>query len=237
MPSSGEAAPAREYLRALTTAIAAAPTDEQTGSYAFVHVKMWATDDTLRPGGTSTTDIVVYEERRWRAADGSGRVTRTRPPGERNGPPPGTENYGPGGLSGAVAEPVSTDPPILAGQLNGIQPFLMGPQAPVRAVADMYAWHYPDRDLRAALLRVLCDTDGLLWRGNTVDRAGRPGVAISVDSDNGGTRDIAVLDEHTGRLLAHETIRLRNPAGLTGPTPSLVSYVLYLEAGRRPAPA
>src|SRR6266545_1367686 len=48
-PSGKAAAPAREYLRAMTTAIAAAPTDTQTGSYAFVYVKMWAADDTLRP--------------------------------------------------------------------------------------------------------------------------------------------------------------------------------------------
>src|SRR6266545_4474898 len=50
------------------------------------------------PRGASTTAIVVYEERRWRATDGSGRVTRTRPPGERSGPRPGTENYGPDGM-------------------------------------------------------------------------------------------------------------------------------------------
>ncbi len=236
-PSGKAAAPAREYLRAMTTAIAAAPTDTQTGSYAFVYVKMWAADDTLRPPwrqhhrhrGVRGTPLAGHRRLRPRHPDPPARRAQRSTARNRE---LRTRRLGRRDSRTAVDRPA-----LLAGQLNGIQPFLMGPQAAIRAVADVYAWHHPDRDLRAALLRVLCDTDGLLWQGNTVDRAGRSGVAISVDSDNGGTRDIAVFDEHTGRLLAHQTTRLRNPAGLSGPTPSLVRYVLYLETGRRPASA
>jgi hypothetical protein len=50
-------------------------------------------------------------------------------------------------------------------------------------------------------------------------------------------RNIAVFDEHTGQSRAHETIILGNLAGLSGPAPRLVSYLLHLETGRRPAPA
>ena len=191
-------------------------------------------------GGGSSTRLVEVEERRWRAADGSGRVTVIRPPGQRHGPPAGSIAYGPGGLAGVVPEPMTVEAPIRATRLEAIR--RTGPQAVFRAVADVYAWHHPDSRARATLLRLLCNADGLdgpgavTGRGPVTDRAGRAGLAVSVDSDHGATRDTVIVDPGTGLLLAHETVRMRNPAGLAVATPTLVSYTLYLDRGRRAQP-
>jgi hypothetical protein len=80
---------------------------------------------------------------------------------------------------------------------------------------------------------MLSDLDGLIWQGPVTDRAGRLGVAVTMDSDHGGTRDTLIFDPYTGRLLAYDLTYLRNPPGYHGPTPRSVSYTLYLDHGRR----
>jgi len=55
------------------------PADAPAGRYTFIRVRRWAADDTLQPAGGDGTQVVEVEGRRWRAADGSGRVTPARP--------------------------------------------------------------------------------------------------------------------------------------------------------------
>lgn len=237
-PPSGDTAPAKvEHstssipagppLRALQQVVVGSPADPAPcGRYAFIRLRQWAADTVIGVDGLGTTETVLFELARWRAGDGSGRVTTTRIPA-RSTPESHSDDFPAGGLRPGVSGPLSSDPQHLARQMSANQPPIGG-QAVVRAVADIYGWYLPDRDQRAAIVAVLAGMN-LQWRGRTIDRAGRPGLAVSVDSDDGTSRDVLVFDPVTGRLLAYELVLLRNPGGLRGVFPAVQTYDLYLE--------
>jgi hypothetical protein len=132
---------------------------------------------------------------------------------------------------GEIDEPLTrlpTDPGLLWAQFNRIQPEENGPQSALRAWSDLNAWFSPNRAQRIAALTVFSDTDALTWHGATHDRAGRPGIALSVTSDNGGTRDLLILDPRTGELLAYELTALRDPGALGITQPTVLDYHLFL---------
>ena len=101
-------------------------------------------------------------------------------------------------------------------------------------IAAFAQFHHFDPRQRAAALYALADVEGIRWRGETTDRAGRPGVAISVDSASGpggSVRDVLVYDL-AGELLSHEQITLQPPAGFALPRYTVTAYTLYLESVR-----
>jgi hypothetical protein len=146
---------------------------------------------------------------------------------------PDADIYGAGELAAVVADPVPTDVNALEKALYAHQPRVNGPKSAVRAVADLYRTTEVDWGVRVAALRFLARTDGVLLRGTVTDRLGRQGLAVSVDSDNGGTRDLLVFDQRTGLLLAYESMFLRRPERLPVRVPAVFAYVLYLDQDRR----
>jgi hypothetical protein len=224
--------PARPHLRALIEHVNAGSDEPPAcGRYAYLHVRQWAADTTIGPDGLGTTQTIEFDYRRWRADDGSGRVITMRDEPTAD-PAATTEDFGAGGLPGALSAPVNTDPGLLSSQIDHIQPWENGDQAGIRGTADIYGWHTLDRDQRATILAVLRDSE-LIWRGNAVDRVGRAGVAVSFDSDNGVSRDLLILDPATGEPLAYELVALRNPGKLTGPFPAVQDYRLFLDHHRQ----
>lgn len=231
---------AREFLRALADRVTAGPADAPAcGQYTFVHLWAWAADTTVGGDGTGRSDTVLFEYFRWRAADGSGRERTLRYPTAK--PDPKTtptitiQNQPAGSLPGAIDAALSPDPAILASQFNDIQPRAMGDQALLRATADVYGWQHPTRQVRVAILTILRDS-AVRWRGTSTDRAGRRGVAVSVDSNRGTTRDVLIIDPGTGRPLAYEQVTLANPGRLAGPFPHVQDYQLYLDNNLTPLP-
>jgi hypothetical protein len=101
----------------------------------------------------------------------------------------------------------------------------------LRSVIDLYKEHALDPAQRAAAIRVLADTSGLVYRGLVLDRKGRPGIAVSVDSDGGNLREVAVFDEATGQLLSYEQVTLLKEPGPGVRPPAVIAFVLYLAAG------
>jgi hypothetical protein len=224
--------PAREPLGALAASSVANGCDATTGTYAHIRIRQWAAD-TASTGGRTRTATVLYEEQRWRADDGSGRVISTRHPA--TGDPTHDQTHPAGGLAAVVAGPLATDPGLLAGQINDIHPIaVIGAPAALRALADINGWHTPDPAVRAAAITVLGDTDGLLYHGTVTDRAGRPGIAVSATSPDSATRDLIILDPRTGDLLASELTLLRDPGRLGITEPTVADYVLYLARSRTP---
>ncbi|MFK3981849.1 CU044_5270 family protein [Micromonospora sp. NPDC050397] len=240
----GEAEPAGPWLRELALRIARLDEPAGSGRYLYLHVQSWSAQTTATDPKTAN-EVVARDERLWWAADRSGREEITALPpqpadtalaGWLDGPPAEAPerwetDYRPGELAVVVESP-ATDPALLAAQLSAHEPFSNGPQAVTRAVASMYRYHEMTPALRAAVLRVLGDTDGLVYRGQVVDRAGRTGVAVSVDSAAGATRDLAVLDPETGVLLSYEQVALISPPRSAVRAPAVISYVLYLAHGR-----
>ncbi|MFI6762535.1 CU044_5270 family protein [Micromonospora sp. NPDC050417] len=236
----GEASPAGPWLRELAERTALLDEPPGVGRYTYLHVQSWSLETTATDPEVANA-VVARDERLWWAADRSGREEITvLPPqprdGERanwlDGPPADSPerrhiDYLPGELAVVVETPV-TDPAGLAEQLSAHEPFSNGPQAVTRAVASMYRYHEMPPALRAAVLHVLSDTKGLVYRGRVVDRAGRSGVAVSVDSAAGATRDLAVLDPETGALLSYEQLALISPPRSAVRAPAVISYVLYL---------
>ncbi|BCB88348.1 hypothetical protein Psuf_056610 [Phytohabitans suffuscus] len=184
------------------------------------------------------------DERLWWAADRSGRAETTalsKPPPVPVRAAPGASaadaiitTYEPGKVPVVVDAP-SAQAPLLAFQLADRHPLTEGPRGMLRAVADLYQSHHLDPAQRAAALQVLADTDGIDYRGTVVDRSGRSGVAVSVDSDGGATRDVAVFDPGAGQLLSYERVELVGAATSPSRSPALVAYVLYLDSGRTEA--
>lgn len=228
VPYTASAPPARQRLLKVAATVAAAP--QGAGRYTYVHTRTWSRDTTA---GVPQPAMVCRDERLWWAADGSGRQIITELPGMCAAPMESAvvSDYGPGELKIVVPSP-SADPPILASQLADHEDFSTGPQAVLRAVCELYRYHALDTVHRVAALQVLASTPGLAYRGTVVDAAGRTGIAITVDSDAGGTRDVAVLDPATGLLLAYERVFLRSPARAGLDTPAVSDSVLFLTAER-----
>ncbi|MFY1623639.1 CU044_5270 family protein [Micromonospora sp. WMMD723] len=222
--------------------------EQRAGRFSFVQVGQWSLNlSSSRRDGTSVA-VVPQVVSTWRAADGSGKViTVSLDPSEVGAQPTARtlvaaaehksgeiDVYSAGQLASVVTEPVPHDVNALAAALYAHQPRENGPQSAVRAVADLYRTTTVDRQVRIAVLQFLASTDGVLLRGQVTDRLGRQGMAVSVDSSNGSTRDLLVFDQDSGWLLAYESIFLKRPSRLPVKVPAVFSYVLFLEQERRP---
>jgi len=213
--------PARPQLRALAKAVTTSACDRAEGAYAYVQIRQWVISN------TATTGTALLQYQHWLAADGSGRSTSstTREPADEN--PPTDETFPPG-ASPVDPAPLNNDPAILAARLDSINPFALGPQSPLHVLAELNQWQTPGRHVQAAAVAVLRDTHGLTYHGVVTDRAGRPGIAIAASSHNGATRDLIILDPHTGELLAYEHTAMRDPGALGNTRPTVLTYTLYI---------
>lgn len=244
---AGTAPPARDGLLQLAAAVESAPAGTRpAGRYSFVQVGQWSLD---LSSGEGRTEVAVVPQviSTWRAIDGSGKVATVTLNSADVGEQPDVQGliaaaasgktevnaYAPGQLAAVVAEPVPTDVDALKRALYAHQPRVNGPESALRAVADLYRTTEVDQSVRVAALRFLARTDGVLLRGTVTDRLGRPGLAVSVDSEDDGTRDLLVFDRRTGLLLAHESMFLRRPERLPVKVPAVFAYVLYLDQDRR----
>jgi hypothetical protein len=236
--TAGDPPTARSHLAALAKVAGLAAAAPGSGAYTYVHVQTWTA------GRSRGARPIARDERLWWAADRSGRAETTalsQPPPVPEPAAPGASTsdttittYEPGKVSVVVDSP-SAQAPLLAFQLADRHPLKEGPRGVLRAVADLYRTHHLDPAQRAAALQVLADTDGIDYRGTVVDRSGRSGVAVSVDSDGGTTRDVAIFDPGAGRLLSYERVALVGAATSPSRSPALVAYVLYLSSGRTEA--
>ena len=127
---------------------------------------------------------------------------------------------------------LSTDDRILARQLELAHPPENGPAERLVAVEDAYAQMPLPPAVRAAVLRYLASTPGLTLTGAVTDRAGREGVAVSVESDHSGlpTRYTMIFSPDDGRLLASEDTLTTTAGQLDVPVPSVLSYSVTLAA-------
>ncbi|MFG3716158.1 CU044_5270 family protein [Micromonospora sp. NPDC047730] len=245
---AGDAPAARDALLHLAAAVQAGPAaGERAGRFSFVRVGQWSLDIASGKGSTEV-GVVPQVISTWRAPDGSGKVATVTIDRLDVGQRPNAEavldaaargaaevnTYAAGELAAVVADPVPDDVDALERALYAHQPRVNGPKSAVRAVADLYRTTAVDRKVRVAALRFLARTDGVLLRGAVTDRLGRQGIAVSVDSDNGGARDLLIFDQETGLLLAYESMLLRRPERLPVQVPAVFSYVLYLDQDRRP---
>ena len=198
------------------------------GRYHFLNIKSWSLWTRVDSAGEGHSRVVPSTAQSWIADDGSGRVvqvqdghhqTRTLGPGEW------ARMYDVAGLS--------TDPAVLAGQLAVGHPTANGVAERLVAVTDLWKQQAPPPAPQAAMLRVLATQPGLVNRGTVTDRAGRTGVAVSIDSSYTGlpTRYTLILDPTTGMLLDYEEMLTTTAGKLNVPIPSVVSYTVWINYG------
>lgn len=222
-------ADAPTMLRTLAAQVRQLPRDDGHGRYANVTVREWSLW-TRVDGRQVTSEVVPLERRSWIADDGSGRLSTTvlRPGAS---PRTTTEVYGPGGLSMMwPAGSLSGDPRTLAEQLGRGHPAGNGPAERLVAIEDAYQAMPLGPSVRAALLRYLADTPGLLLTGQVSDRVGRPGLAVSIDSDYSGlpTRYTLIVDTTTGALIDSEETLTSSAGKLNVTIPAVISYTVFL---------
>lgn len=152
---------------------------------------------------------------RWVADDGSTRVKTTRngetdvvSHGPTRNPPPATR--------------LSANPALLQHQLLGYPDIGQdNPGIPnrvertERAVDALRDYGNVPPALQAALWRVLADQH-LVNRGEIVDRAGRHGIAFTLDTAYSGlpTRYVLIIDPQTGRLLSFKGVLTKSAGKL-----------------------
>ncbi|MDG4803720.1 hypothetical protein [Micromonospora sp. WMMD980] len=194
------------------------------GRFAFVRLRQWAADTRIQ-GGHGTRRIVVFEQRHWRADDGSGRETSLRYPPD---PHPTTDDtYPPGTLDGPIG-PIAGTPAALTAQITSISPPFLGTPAVLDAIASLTRWRTPDRDARTAILTLLRHTPRLTYHPAVRDRAGRVGVGISATSDHGALRGLLILHPATGEILAYERAHFPPSQGDRRPTGQVEDYLLFI---------
>jgi hypothetical protein len=238
------ATPARDWLVSLARSLPAesVPAQADAGPTTFAHYQRWSMD-TINPASELVAQDVQVS---WRADRSGDELVATLPPqtpGRSTAEfldrlPPGTQQqsikYAPGEFSDLIGTP-SASPPELKAQLEQQEPSANGPQATVRALADVAAIHHLGVSQRIAALLVLADVPGLASRGVTRDRAGRPCTALSVDSGNtesGLVRDVLLIDA-AGTILGHEIIALTPPPRSRIPKETVIEYTLSLRTERR----
>ncbi|GAB3866054.1 hypothetical protein ACFPIJ_13405 [Dactylosporangium cerinum] len=116
-----------------------------------------------------------------------------------------TEEREPGSSRDGITPPLGTDPAILASQIDKVQPWETGPFSGLQAIADTATTNYLTCPVRTATLDVIA-TMGGQDSGPATDRAGRPGIAIAVDSSDHAVRDTST--EVSARRTLPEPARL-----------------------------
>jgi hypothetical protein len=215
---NGTNRPAGPDLRLMAQAAAGRP-DGPAGPVTYTRLATWSLDVTATPATGAARD-----EQLWWTADRAGRIVVTD-----SGASPATTTFGRGELAVVVEQP-STDPALLAAQLDEHEPFSDGPQAALRAVRDLYRYHALTGAGRSAALRVLAETPDMMFRGSVTLENGKTGVVISADSERGAVRDLAVFDPTDGRLLAYQQVSTRGTGGVAS-APRVTYQMLVLANG------
>ena len=222
---------ARTLLEQIAARTAALPADTGTGRYAHLVTDGWSLWTTV-DGKRVTSEVVPQSGESWTAEDGSGRVVETtEEPGER--PRREDTRYGPGEqYADPALRSLSADDDELRRQLEVGHPVANGPAERLVAVEDTVRAVPLQPAVRAALLRYLAATRGLSVTGAVTDRAGREGIAFSLDSDYSGlpTRYTVVVDPGDGRVLASEDTLTTTAGQLDVPIPSVIGYEVHLSA-------
>jgi hypothetical protein len=218
----------RQELLSLAAAAAHQPASAITHPrYAYTKTMGWYLG-TRVDGQATTSTIIPSTTQRWVAPDGRAHVHRVtrRPDGSRS-----VDDFTAAG-KGPVPVRLSTNEAVLARQLAVGHPFSDGPVEKFVALTDLAALQPIPPCAESAILRFLARIPGLINQGSVIDRAGRHGIAVALDSNYSGllTRYSWIFDRHTGALLGTEEM-LIDPGKLHVRSGSIIAYTTFLTSG------
>jgi hypothetical protein len=222
----------RELLLQLAAGAAREPV--RTGpdeAYAYVRTAGWYLVTQVR-GNQANSKVVASVTESWIAANGFDRRITRRVPGDGThvnvtaiGPQTGQDAG-----SGPRRLRLSTVPAVIAHQLDIGHPRSIGPVERFVSLTDLARSQPIPPRAQSAILRVLARSPGLIDSGKVTDRAGRPGVAVSLDSAYSGlpARYTLIFNPDTGSLLGEEETLLGNPGRLNVRPKSVIAYTAFL---------
>lgn len=218
--------PAGEHLRDLAVRITEAPYERKPGAYAYLYSKSWGGTGQTSPEGQRMA--YVEETELWLGGDGSPRQRDTVvgiefPDQESRRYWESVPNADQLLSPGQHVSDIPADLPLaVPTDRAGLAEWLRGPGGvDDKRVVAAYQQQLLPWQTRAAILEILADQPGYVWRGEVTDRLGRPGVAISQDDSGHALRSVLVFDSRTGELLASELV------DLSGETPELRVYSVH----------
>jgi hypothetical protein len=239
--------PAQQVLEEIAGRVEKLP-DDRPSPWKTEHFTWDSWSLSTRVDGVQVTSAIIPEHREtWEKPDGSTRwKTRTLAPvfqeetqretWEETGAVGRTPEESTGS-SRPTSEWSTTEPPSTA---DGMKKWLANGRATLdpgllyEVVPERVQEHVFSPDQRAALLRVLAETEGVTYEGTVKDRAGRTGAAFSLSDQSGGlpSKRTLIFDPQTGTLLANEEQILDDPGALNVKPNSVTGYMTFLTAER-----
>ncbi|MER6443116.1 hypothetical protein ABT275_43515 [Streptomyces sp. NPDC001185] len=192
-----------------------------------------------RIGGRQITSAVVPEHRdSWKRADGSvtWSVKEEKPKFQNSGQKKLWDQQW-----AAIDEPTTRtgkggssygNPPAPAGMKHWLEEGSPGDTAGFisESLVQKLMTNHLTPEQRAASLRVLETKKDLKFSGTAKDRAGREGLAFTVESDSSGlpSKHTLVINPDDGKVLAYEELLTGDPGALKVKTPAVINYVTFL---------
>jgi hypothetical protein len=220
------------------------------GHYRYHRSASWYLHTTVHDADTASSVVVPAVTESWVAPDGSGLVREAQGDpvdARRPGPDadhravdelpdgdPETTMFEPGDLYYPPTSSLPRDPDALRRVLVAHD----DGEVPDHAVLfvslqELVAQQRLGPDLLAAFYRMLAAETSLRSFGRVTDRAGRDGIAVGFDSDDGGlpTRYLLIADPETGTPLGSEEILTTDAGKLAVDVPAVIGYAVYLAGG------
>jgi hypothetical protein len=216
-----------EVLLVLAAQAARRPADGRGpgAPYAYVRRRSWSVS--TQPAGKLASVVHPTVTESWLRTDGTGRVLSATSTGARSR----TRDLR---LDTGRALPELTSvPAALASRLGLGYPGPAAPAAQFAVVADITGRQPVTGPVQATLLRLLSRLPELVNNGTVVDRAGRPGVAVSVNSTylRAQARFTLIFNGATGQLAEEDVTLIGSPESLHVRPGSVLAYRTFLASG------
>jgi hypothetical protein len=192
---------------------------EPVGGYAYVKTSGW-----YRAVGQGADQQQPFPQtsQSWLSPAGHGEVISTTTGGSSRS----REVVRPGSSPAFLT--LATTPSVLRRQLAVGHPTSDGPQEQMVAFTDLASRQPIPLASESGILRLLSRIHGLVNQGNVIDRAGRHGIAVSLDSTLLGDRYTLIFDPRDGQLLGFEQTLIRPPPKLQLHRGAVMAYTTIL---------
>jgi hypothetical protein len=216
-----------EVLLVLAGEAARRPASKTTPGerYAYVRRQSWSVSSSAARRPAALVRATVTES--WLRADGTGRVLTVTGTGA------GSNRRDLRLRTGRPLPELTGVAAVLASRLGLGYP-APGPSAGQFAeVADVAGRQPASGPVQATLLRLLSRLPDLINSGTVVDRAGRPGVAVSLNSSylRAPARFTLIFNGATGQLEEEDVTLAGSPGSLDVRPGSVLAYTTFLASG------
>lgn len=222
--------PARHALAQLAARIGQTRTPATGGPVTYVHTLVERPDDT----SASVEPFTATDVQLWWRPHHTGRLITTPVPasGElRADQVASIRPVPPQSLDLPIEEP-STDPGILARQLAEGSPGIGTPLRTLQSVVQIYRYYCPDPPQRAAILRILADTMGLLT-SDASDPSDPPELQVVATTAGNTVQQYASFDLGTGALLSAKTLHVPPKVDALS-APTMTEAMVFHSCDHRP---